>query len=480
MIPLRKNQPPHVLLGLALDGSRLTGAIVRRVNGGAEVQQNFSAVLALDPLNHEPELVGQEIRNHLDAAEIRERRCVVCLPLHWALTLTTPLPALPETDLADLLQLEAERGFAYPPDQLIIATSRFTAADGERHATLVAIPRDHLIRLEKVLAAARLTAVSFSLGLPAIQPAGGEKSPGILAFTVGENGVAMQLTTGGGVAVLRALEGAFDTEGGERRLQTAMIARELRITLGQLSPGLRAGLHRLRVFGQSDHARQLAAELAPRVESLGLQLESVTHFTAEHAPLPLAANPPISPAVALAARQLAGQSTSFEFLPPKISAWQQFTSRYSSKKLLYAGLAAGFVLLVVAGLFTWQQWHLSQLRDRWSGMSAKVTEIENLQTQIKRFRPWFDDSYGTLSILRRVTEAFPEDGSVSAKSIEIRDLSVVTCSGTARDNTALLKTLDRLRATREIGEVKVDQIRGKSPLQFTFNFRWGKGGSHDR
>jgi hypothetical protein len=131
-------------------------------------------------------------------------------------------------------------------------------------------------------------------------------------------------------------------------------------------------------------------------------------------------------------------------------------------------------------LFTWQQWHLSQLRDRWSGMSAKVTEIENLQTQIKRFRPWFDESYGTLSILRRVTEAFPEDGSVSAKSIEIRDLSVVTCSGTARDNTALLKTLDRLRATREIGEVKVDQIRGKSPLQFTFNFRWGKGGSHDR
>ncbi len=480
MIPLRKNQPPNVLLGLALDGSRLTGAIVRRVNGGAEVQQNFSAVLTLDPLNNEPELVGQEIRNHLDAAEIRERRCVLCLPLNWALTLTTPLPALPETDLADLLQLEAERGFAYPPDQLIIATSRFTAADGERHATLVAIPRDHLIRLEKVLVAARLTVVSFSLGLPAIQPAGGEKSAGILAFTVGENGVAMQLTTGGGVAVLRALEGAFDTEGGERRLQTAMIARELRITLGQLSPGIRAGLTRLRVFGQGDPARQLAAELAPRVESLGLQLETVTQFAAEHAPLPLAANPPISPAVALAARHLAGQATGFEFLPPKVSAWQQFTARYSSKKLLYAGLAAGFVLLVVAGLFTWQQWHLSQLRDRWAGMSAKVTEIENLQTQIKRFRPWFDDSYGTLSILRRVTEAFPEDGSVSAKSIEIRDLSVVTCSGTARDNTALLKTLDRLRATREIGEVKVDQIRGKSPLQFTFNFRWGKGGSHDR
>ncbi len=480
MIPTRKNHPPHVVLGLAFDGPRLTGAVVRRVNGGAEVQQDFSALLTLDPLNNEPELVGQEIRNHLDAAGIRERRCTVCVPLSWALTLTTPLPALGETDLADLLNLEAERGFAYPPEQLLIATSRYRAADGEQHATLVAIPRDHLVRLEKVLVAARLVPVTFSLGLPAMQPAGDEKSPGIVALTVGENGVGLQITTGGGVAVLRAFEGAFDTEGGERRLQTAMLARELRITLGQLSPGIRAGLQKVRVLGQGEPARQLAAELAPRVASLGLQLEHLPTLTAALAPLPLPANPPISAAVCLAARHLAGQRTGFEFLPPKVSAWQQFTARYSSKKLVYAGVTAGAIALVVIGLFMWQQYQLSQLRDRWAAMSAKVTEIDYLQAQSKRFRPWFDESFGSLSILRRVTEAFPEDGSVTAKTVEIRDLSVITCSGVARDYPSVDKTLDRLRKTREISDVKVDKISGKSPTQFTFNFRWGKGGSNER
>ena len=163
-----------------------------------------------------------------------------------------------------------------------------------------------------------------------------------------------------------------------------------------------------------------------------------------------------------------------------MSAWQQFSSRYSSKKLVYAGVTAGAIALVVIGLFMWQQWQLSQLRDRWASMSGKVGEIDNLQQQIKRFRPWFDESFGNLSILRRVTEAFPEDGSVTAKTVEIRDLSVVTCSGVARDYPSVDKTLDRLRKTREVSDVKVDKISGKNPTQFTFNFRWGKGGSNER
>ena len=65
---------------------------------------------ALDPLANEAELVGQEIRNHLDAAGIRERRCVVGIPLGWALTQSVKLPELPDEDIASLLQIEAERG----------------------------------------------------------------------------------------------------------------------------------------------------------------------------------------------------------------------------------------------------------------------------------------------------------------------------------------------------------------------------------
>ena len=69
------------VLGLALDGSRLDGVVLRRVNGVLHVEGTFSVSLSLDPLTNDPELVGREIRNHLDAQGIRERQCVVGLPL---------------------------------------------------------------------------------------------------------------------------------------------------------------------------------------------------------------------------------------------------------------------------------------------------------------------------------------------------------------------------------------------------------------
>src|SRR4051812_8796175 len=87
------------VLGLSLDGSRLEGVVLRRTNGSAQVQQTFSVALTLDPLTAATELVGREIRNHLDAAGIRERHCVVGLPLKWALTTHTEVPEMPEADV---------------------------------------------------------------------------------------------------------------------------------------------------------------------------------------------------------------------------------------------------------------------------------------------------------------------------------------------------------------------------------------------
>ena len=97
------------LLGLSPDGSRLDGLVLRRANGGLTLQQTFSVSLSLDPLTNAPDLVGREIRNHLDAAGVRERNCVVGLPLKWALATHVEIPDLPEADVASFLQIEAER-----------------------------------------------------------------------------------------------------------------------------------------------------------------------------------------------------------------------------------------------------------------------------------------------------------------------------------------------------------------------------------
>lgn len=475
---LPKPRTPSSMLGLTLDGSRLHGVLLRRSNGSLIVQKSFTATLALNPLNADPELVGREIRNNLEQAGIRERRCVVCVPLSWALTLQIPLPDLPEADVASFLEIEAERSFAYGPEALSLATSRCRPPNSVQHAMLVGIPRNHLQQLESVLKAAQLRPASFSLGVTALQSPERESSNGVLALAVGENTIDLQITNHGGMAALRSLEDAIETEGGQKRLHADILAREIRVTLGQLSEELRSGVRKVRLFGQGEGMPQFIQDLEPRLEAMGLKVEWVRVYPPDE----FRSKPPletaVTPAFSLAARQLTGAAR-LEFLPPKVGAFQQLTTRFSSRKLGWVGAATGVAALLIGGAILIQQWQLSRLRSQWTRMAPEVTELEEMQQQIRQYRPWFDESFRSLSILRRLTEAFPADGMVTAKSVEIREQSTVTCSGTARDNQAFLKMLDQLRASKEVGNVKVDQVRGKTPLQFTLNFQWGPGGGSE-
>jgi hypothetical protein len=476
---LPKKRTPAALLGLTLDGSRIDGVLLRRSNGSLQVLKSFSSTLTLNLLNGEPELVGREIRNHLEQAGIRERRCTVCVPLGWAMTLGVRLPELSEADLPSFLQIEAERGFPYGLDALSMSTSQCKTVSGTGHATLVAVPRNHLEQLEAVLKAAQLRPTSFSLGITALQGAEKNPSDGVVALAIGENAVELQITSQGGLAALRSLEDVIETEGVQKRLNLDRLICEIRVTLGQLSDDLRGSIRKVRVFGSTDAAQRLAQDLVGRVAPLGLQVEPVRAYAADEFRSRLPAETPVSPAISVAARQLTGVPCSFEFLPPKISALQRLTARFSSRKLGWmSGAAAGIVLLIGAAIAS-QQWQLSQLRSQWSDMSREVTDLEAMQQQVRQFRPWFDESFRSLSILRRVTEAFPEDGSVTAKLVEIRDESTVSCSGLARDNQSFLKMLDQLRSAREVGNVKVDQVRGKTPLQFNLNFQWAQGGTSE-
>ena len=473
---LFQRRPGSSLLGLAFDGSRLEGVQVRRTNGSVEIRKSFSASLSLDPLTAEVELAGREIRKQLDAEQIRERWCAVCLPINWALTLTVKLPEIPEEDVTDFLQIEAERGFPYSLDELMLAHSRFSTEKGEKLATLVAIPREHVTRLEAVLQAAQLRPVTFSLGLTSLQHSEDDSAEGALALLPGESTVAMQISCGGGVAMLRTLDGAYEQAGAERELQVEHIAREIRITLGQLQPEVRAAVRRLRVLGRNELAQELAEALQASAESLGLKVEHVREYPAPEYGIKIPRGTAVSPALSVAVRRLAGRP-GMEFLPPRISPWKKFAERYSSGKLAYAGAGAGAVLLIVALAFLVQQIIIWHWETRWKQIQPRVVELTKIRDEIRHYRPWFDESVRTLSILKRITEAFPQDGAVSAKTVELRAPATVTCTGTARSRDALIKALDQLRgATNQVANVHIEMTRGSTPLEFTFNFEWRGGG----
>lgn len=473
-INFKKKKRRTGVLGLSLDGSRLEGVVLRRTNGSLHLERSFSAVLSLDPLTAAPELVGREIRNHLEAAAIRERYCVVCLPLKWVLTASTELPPLPEADAASLLQIEAERGFPCDITTLQMADSRAALADGKKLVTLAGVSKNQVEPLIAVLTAAKLKPLSFSLGLTSLQAPDDEKSDGVLALGIGETGVGLQITSNGGVAALRGFEGTVQTEGSKRVLQAGAVAREARITLGQLPPSLRGGIRRIRIFGPAEASRQLADEMELAFEPMGLAVEVATAYRPdEFGGVSAPQDAPVSAAFSFAARYLAGRPPTFEFLPPRPTVLEQFAAKYASGKLRGALTVAAAALSLVALLFLIQEIELLRLRSQWAAMSAKVNDLTALQNKIQRYEPWNDTTFRALSILRQMTLAFPEDGSVTAKSIEIHDGNTVTCSGTASDNASLLRTLSQLRSTQGVNSVTVEQIRGKSPMQFTFDFQWG-------
>lgn len=467
------------LLGIALEGKRLTAAVVHRAGNRLEVRQTCQASLSLDPLTDDPELVGREIRNHLDGARIRERRCAVCVPLNLTLMLRTEVPDLSETDVDGFLSVQAEREFPFALEDLSLSVSRYGTSEGAEHATIVAIPSNHLAVLQEVLVAAKLRPVSITLGITSLVKGDGGPEEGELTLLLGENGVDLGIFAAGGVVALRPLDETIETEPDGKSFDVETIAREMRISLGQMPQDLRDVIRTVKVYGPAHIVEPVLEELEGSVTRMGMsadrgELQSEAYGAASDAIRQMSPT-----ALAVAARSLLGESADLEFLPPKTSRFKAVAGRVSTRGALWlAGAAAAFVV-ALTGTFLLQHWHLSRLESRWVAIEPIVVETEALQQKVRQFRLWFDDSPQGLLIARELTEAFPDDGAVWARRVEIRDLSEVSCSGNARSDVDWLEMLDDLRETKGVQELQVSQIQGESPLRFTLSFRWNAGEADD-
>jgi hypothetical protein len=450
------------VIAISVVHGQLRVAHAARAKNAVAVLHAAGATLTLDLQHPEPELVGQEIKNHLDTCGIRERHCVVALPADWVMTQHTRVPELSPEDTASLLLIEAEKGFPSNPDELQIARSAHRSGEAP-YVTQLAVRHEQLNRLGEVLKAAGLKAVSYTIGITALPGALPTTGAGRMTLLLEPKGATLLVAAGGGIVTLRTLEATIDSEVGENVINGPALARELRISFEQLPADLRAEVRELALRGEPSMVAQLAGILGAWTRDAGLSLD---HGAA--APRPAAEEI----VEQLAQRHLLEAKRDLEFLPPRPSRWALLLARYNSRRLASAGFAAAAVVLVTLGAFGWQEFRRWSLRSEWEAMAADVTELEGIQGSIREFRPWYDESYRNLTIMKRVVECFPDNGSVSAKSFEIHGPANVSVTGTARDNASLLRTLDQLRQAKEVQGLKIEQIRGKTPAQFTFTFRW--------
>jgi hypothetical protein len=466
------------LLGLAFDGSRLTAALARLSGKQVQIRQVLNAPFALDPRATQPEVVGLEIRNLLRQANIRERRCVVCVPLSWTLSMQVIIPDLPESEIPNFLAVRAERELPFSSGELITASSRFHLDELNQAATLAAIPENHLTALARALKAARLNTVGITLGVTSLQGLQTGTDSGTLAFLLGETAVDLAVMSGGGLASLRQIAPvAVDSAQTASDGNAAALARELRITLGQLPEKVRESVHRVEIYGGASSVAQVVESLRARFGDNSLSIES-GHSSLAGSLLdqtPGGASLDKAPAAAAAAaRVLLGQPLPLEFEVVTRSAFKVYFNRVMSRKTLWFGSAAVLLVLGAFGLIVPQKMKLDRLQKEYGEISPQVKKVEALRDQIRALRPWFSNDPEVLEIVRVVNEAFPPEGSIWINRLEIKSFNAVTIGGKAQSRDEWMALKDRLSKTKGVTQLTSDSrdASGNEPLTFTVTFKW--------
>lgn len=450
---LLKPKPIPSLLGLAIRGNRLTAAVAKRINGAVRFSSHASVELSSSPWADDFERAGQEIRAFLERREIRESRCLLCLPLNIAMSMSVEIPDLSEDDLQSYLELQAESEFPFGIEDLQLASARYRAPDSSRHATLAAIPKNRIQQIQRVLQQARLRPVGLVLGLA---PASAGNNPQ-LVLDVQPDHVDLSVRCGDGFAVIRSLEGATDFAKDGAAPDCNLLCREIRITLGQLSGNLRQNLAEA-VCHSADLSSDWKQSLERGLAGMGFQ---TAFCEGRHSALEAAVK-----------ARLDNQSA-LEFLPPKRGPLRIFAKKASSQRNVWIGGSVGTLAFLIAAVFYVQGWRLHSLEREWNGMAEKVKTLETKQSEIRQFRPWYDHSAPSLQIFRQLAESFPKEGSVWLESIEIKENRQVRCAGSARDNQDRLELISQLRAADNIHDLATQHVRGETATkQFAFKFVW--------
>ncbi len=454
---LKKRFQVRSTLAITVESGRVAVDLVKREDGASRVAASFELPMGADAVVANGEKAGRELAAQLATAGIRERRCVVCIPASWALTTSTDVPEIGADDLRGYLELRAEREFPIPVAELRLAHSAFTAPDGKQRATLAAVPARKMEAIERMLAAAECRAVSISLGLDSCLPK--SELPAAMHFVANGTHVDLVIAAGGGIAAVRSLPSPADAEA----FDAAGFSREVRITLGRLPDALRQQVTQARFSGAAAAAENLCLEIRQHLARMGID-SRLQQTPADGA----------HPGAALDAAELhlRHQPVVFEYLAPEINRWATAVRQLEDPRRRWiAGAIAGSILLL-AITFMVRSHIANSLDAEWDGMRRKVADLESLQQRIRQFRPWFEPAPQNLQIVEGLAAAFPDQGDVWAKSVQVTDGTKVTCNGFARSQSALLAWFDRLRARKDVTGVQVQQVRGDNPIQFSVTYKW--------
>jgi hypothetical protein len=417
--------------------------------------------LAVDVLQDDPQLVGQELRDCLRPLGRLPRRAVVGLPLNRLMVTSVALPEMPDEAVAGFLRIQAEREFLLLPEDLAMGVSLSTASAGGRTALLVALPVRQYANLRRALRLAGLHTQAVVATTTAL--ADGQLTEARLVL--GARSCDLMVTAGGGLVLLRRIAGA-ESEALPQGADLEVLPGEVRISLRKLPAAVRAELKVLAVTGPA--AAASAAVLALQEEAAAdpwrPQAEAVGSSPAQRC------------CERLVTAAVSHQSLPLALYPNPLPQAHSWLRGWRPRQLAAAAGVLAVLLLALLGLVWRQHGQWSAVQREWSTIGTRVEAIQALMLEAKTQAAWLSDQPVSLDIWRAVTLAFPERGTVWASRLEVKDGREVSLAGKAASREVWLQTLEALRQTPGVRELRVAQARaasdGKSPMTFALSFTW--------
>lgn len=131
------------------------------------------------------------------------------------------------------------------------------------------------------------------------------------------------------------------------------------------------------------------------------------------------------------------------------------------RKAAWGGtVAVAVVIAVTLLLLDWRsnRMEATRLQTELAGMKDELTEARAVIDKVKYAREWYDLRPSYLDTLLHLAGAFPQEGTIWATGLTVKEDMRVGLSGKAVSKSAVLDLLDRLRTNPALAEVKQEYI----------------------
>ncbi len=183
-------------------------------------------------------------------------------------------------------------------------------------------------------------------------------------------------------------------------------------------------------------------------------------------------------AAQLACSLLAGTKPSIDLKNRKYTSKR----KTHSSSLITKMSAAVAVLLIICGVFfyNWQSDHskLDELNHQLQAIDPQVQGAATMMDRINYTKKWFADDPVYLEILKELTNAFPDEGTIWLTSLGSDESMNSIITGNAVEEKVVLDVLDVIKKNPSFKDTRIVYIRktGKtlSTVTFAFNFKYSR------